>query len=259
MILCGCSPQGSEKDSGSDASGANSTQSGQSTAQNGNAASSASGQDAAGDSAQEPDDDGIVYDEDGAVVQTPSKYVATTQMVVDLSDQAMGNTGETLRLAFLTSKKELDDYYASNKEKYALDKTDSGSDFQTTVKDLNDVFFEKNNVLLIVQSYDKDKGIEIGDTYIEDKGAVIDVYKENPRAPDKTAYIMNVICYQKEDVPRMPEIKQLAPGGMVTEESDPDVIVSLGDDPDESSDQEPEDDGPLYEIDENDNVRLIEE
>lgn len=196
----------------------------------------------------------VIHDEDGNVTSTPSKYVSNTQMTVDLSDSVMAKTGEDLRLAFITSKKELDDYYTANKDKYALDKPDSGNDFKTAVKDLTDEFFSTNNVMIIVQSYDKGKNVEIGDTHIEDKGAVIDIYKETPRAPDKAAYVMNLICYSKNDISKMPEVNVLAAGGLYSDESDPDVIVYLDDD-EEDTDAE---DGPLYIIDENDNVTVVQ-
>ncbi len=282
MILCGCNPNGNGSDSSKAESAQSSgkTQTSQSSSSE-NASSSddksedvsSTGESSAskkegsekqqsGASSKKEDQSSkgkkeeasVIYDQNGDVVSTPSKYVSTTQMSVDLSDSVMAKLGEDLRLAFFTSKKELDDYYTANKDKYALDKPESGSDFKTAAKDLTDEFFESNNVMIIVQSYDKDKGIEIGDTHIEDEGAVIDIYKEAPRAPDKAAYVMNIICYSSDDISKMPEVRILAAGGMYSEESDPDVVVYL----DESDPDEDAEDGPLYIIDENDNVTVVQ-
>lgn len=266
MILCGCTQkandssadEGANTESGSSQTSGNTDSSTKSDASSGSSASDSdkNTQNSTAEKADENSEDGkdaVVYDENGAVIQTPTKYVSTTQMTVDLSDEVLSKTGDSLRLAFITSRKELDDFYNSNKDKYSLDKVDSGSDFKTAVKDLNDVFFESNNAMIIVQSYDKDKGVEIGDTHIEDKGALIDIYKEEPRAPDKAAYVMNIICYSKDDISIMPEVNTLPAGSMYSDESDPDVIVYL----DDSEDPAEEDEGPIYVIDEDDNVSVI--
>ncbi len=181
--------------------------------------------------------DGVVYDEDGAVIETPSKYVSTMQKTIDVSDAELAKTGEDLNSFFFTAKKELDDFVKNNKDKYSLEKTDSGNTFSESTDTFDDTFFETMNVLVVVQSYDKDKGIEIGDTHIEAKGPILDIYKEQPRAPDKAAYVLTIISYKKKEVSKKPEINILPAGEMYTDESDPDVIVSLGD---EDEDEEVE-------------------
>ena len=179
------------------------------------------------------DDSGVVYNEDGEVLETPTKYVSTIQKTVDISDAELAKTGEELKSFFFTTKKELDDFVKNNKDKYALEKTDSGSTFSESTKTFDDSFFDTMNVIVVVQSYDKDKGLEIGDTHIEAKGPILDIYKEQPRAPDKAAYVLTIIGYKKKEVSKKPEINILPAGEMYTDESDPDVIVSLGDDEDE--------------------------
>lgn len=173
------------------------------------------------------DSDGVVYNDEGEVLSTPSKYISTTQMEFDISDAEMAKANEELKISFFTSKKELDDFYSSNKDKYALDKPDNGSDFKTVTKDLTDDYFTIYNVMVVVQSYDKEKGIEIGDTYKNDNGVVLDIYRDEPASADKAAYTMSIICYSKDEVSKVPEINFLPAGTMYADESDPDVIVSV--------------------------------
>ncbi len=214
MLLCGCTQQNETAPDKSSSAG-----------------SSVS---AASEKAQEEvsskvsvDSEGVVYNEEGEVLSTPSKYISTTQMEFNVSDEAAAKVNENLRVSFFTTKKELDDFYSSNKDKYSLDKPESGSDFKTVTKDLTDDYFKVYNVMVVLQSYDKEKELEIGDTYNGDKGVVLDIYRDEPASADKAAYTMNIICYSKDEVSKAPEINFLPAGTMYADESDPDVIVSV--------------------------------
>lgn len=268
MLLCGCTPQDNSASDNSSTAKAESSSSVPAASENNNSAGNDSKTEESGSndntassqadtssqssdvSEEDDDDEGIVYDENGQITETPTKYISNTHTTVNLEDKQMIENKEELRLAFFTTKKELDDFYESNKDKYSLDKVD----FKSLISDMDDGFFEIYNVFIIVQSYDKDKGIEIGDTHREEKGIILDVYKDDPQTADKTAYALNMISYDKTDVSKMPELNVQKAGGLYSEESDDDVIVSYGDD-----DEESVDDGPLYIIDEDDNVHIVEE
>ena len=244
--LCGCSGQnnnsssqtasgGESTHSVSDAGGSEKETAGSSGDNGGEKSAAASAAESKGGSsaAVSQDSDGTVYNDEGEVIKTPTKYVSTSQLTVDISDKEMASFKEDMTLAFLTSTKEFEDWYNAGKDKYSLEKTDSGKTFSELTEGFNDVFFQSSNVLVIVQSYDKDAGIEIGDTHNESDGTYIDIYKNKPASDDKAAYVLNISIYNKEEVSQQPQAKVYPAGELYTDESDPDVIVSVGDDEDE--------------------------
>ena len=177
----------------------------------------------------------VVYNEDGDVIETPTKYLSTSQITVDISDKDMASTGEIQQAEIFTDLKSFESFYNSSKDKYCLEKTDSGKGFKDATENFDEDFFKVSGVLVIVQSFDKVKGMEIGDTHKESSGVILDIYKDKPASKDKTAYVANIIIYKKSDLSKMPEIKVYPAGELYTDESDPDVIVSLGDDEEEES------------------------
>ena len=71
----------------------------------------------------------VVYNEDGDVIETPTKYLSTSQITVDISDKDMASTGEIQQAEFFTDLKSFESFYNSSKDKYCLEKTDSGKGF----------------------------------------------------------------------------------------------------------------------------------
>lgn len=62
-----------------------------------------------------------------------------------------------------------------------------GQDFGFASARYDNVLFNNSTSGIALQKYEMDKGVPPGDVYVEDKGAEIDLYQQQPRAPDQTA------------------------------------------------------------------------
>ena len=51
----------------------------------------------------------------------------------------------------------------------------------------DNVLFNRSTAGIALQKYEISQGVPSGDVYVEDKGAEIDLYQQQPRAPDQTA------------------------------------------------------------------------
>ena len=102
---------------------------GSSSKQEGSSESSRTGTTQTTETTQTEQSGDVVYNEDGDVIETPTKYLSTSQITVDISDKDMASTGEIQQAEFFTDLKSFESFYNSSKDKYCLEKTDSGKTF----------------------------------------------------------------------------------------------------------------------------------
>lgn len=125
-----------------------------------------------------------------------STQINVSKKKIDLQSYDLSKPG----VFTITSVSELNDFYQKNKSSYSLDEVDSGITFSELTKDFDKAFFDENEIIVILQKYDKDNGLEIGDAYIENSELKINVCKTEPSSADKTAYGCSVIGISKNDV-----------------------------------------------------------
>ena len=157
--------------------------------------------------------------EDGETVTdqkslNPSGFIEIGYDTIDISDEeaAKANLDLTETKTFtISSKKELDEFYQENADKYLLDKVDSGKTFQEASKEYDDDFYSIYNQVIIVYQYETDTEAE-PEAKVDDKELTIDLYAKQPESADKTAYSCMVLRYDKEDakdaVPKVTLINQ---------------------------------------------------
>ncbi len=164
---------------------------------------------------------------------TPRQYIDPLKITVDISDSEIISAGTDLSKPltyYIKNRSDLQAFYDKYKKSYALDSTDDGLDFNTSMQSLDDSFFEENDAVIIVQSYSKNDEFEIGDVYKNESGYTIDVYKGEPSSGD-VAYVLDLVAASKDDLDgKDPKLNILSPGGYITEEGDDDdEIVDVDD------------------------------
>lgn len=212
VILCGCSSSDKEKSSSpeSGASGTSQT-SGESSAEK-------SQEDGSGELSEAEESKG-------------KQYMDTLQIMVDVSDKAISGSEtkpDEKKGYFLKTYDEFRKFYNDHKKEFSLEAVDSGSGFKEATKDLEKSFFDIYSAMITLQPYDKTQEIEIGDSYIENKSLTMDIYKEQPRAPDKTGYKLLLICLKKDQCGSLtPKLNILPLSEHYSDESDDGVSVEL--------------------------------
>lgn len=157
---------------------------------------------------------------------TPREYIDPLKMTVDISDKDVAAAKTDLsqpQVYYITNTTELHNFYEKYKSAYSLDKTDSGVTFNEDISTLDNTFFKDNDAVIIVQQYNKNKEITIGDVYKQGSGTAVDIYKEAPSSADDTAYVLDIIGALKTDFSgKAPSLNILPAGGYITDEPDDD-------------------------------------
>ena len=212
VILCGCTSSDKEKSSAPE-SGASGT-------------SQTSGESSAEESAE--DGSGTLSGEEES---QGKKYLDTLQIMVDVSDKAISGSGikpDETKGVFIKTYDEFQKFYSDHKNDYSLENVDSGYGFKEATKDLEKSFFDSYSAMITLQPYDKTQEIEIGDSYTENKTLTMDIYKEQPRAPDKTGYKLLLVCLKKDQCGSLtPKLNILPLSEHYSDESDDGVSVEL--------------------------------
>ena len=155
---------------------------------------------------------------------TPREYIDPLKITVDISDKEVAAAKTDLsdpQVYYITNTTELHNFYEKYKTAYSLDKVDGGLSFNEAVSTLDGTFFKDNDAVIIVQQYDKDKEITIGDVYKQGGGSAVDIYKEEPTYADHTAYVLDIIGALRSDLGgKTPQLCILPAGGYITEEGD---------------------------------------
>ena len=154
-------------------------------------------------------------------------------MSVDISDEKVAAENPDItgsEVYYITSTKELDDFYEKYKKTYSLDEVDSGLVFKAAVSSLGSDYFKENDVFIVVEKYEKGSEFTAGDLYKQDGVTVMDIYKDDPGSAESTAYILDITGALKTDLGgSAPKINILPSGGYITDKpDDEDEIVSEG-------------------------------
>ena len=163
----------------------------------------------------------------------PRKYLDPLKMSVDISDEKVAAENPDItgsEVYYITSTKELDDFYEKYKKTYSLDEVDSGLAFKAAVSSLGSDYFKENDVFIVVEKYEKGSEFTAGDLYKQDGVTVMDIYKDDPGSAESTAYILDITGALKTDLGgSAPKINILPSGGYITDKpDDEDEIVSEG-------------------------------
>ncbi len=163
----------------------------------------------------------------------PRKYLDPLKMSVDISDEKVAAENPDItgsEVYYITSTKELDDFYEKYKKTYSLDEVDSGLVFKAAVSSLGSDYFKENDVFIVVEKYEKGSEFTAGDLYKQDGVTVMDIYKDDPGSAESTAYILDITGALKTDLGgSAPKINILPSGGYITDKpDDEDEIVSEG-------------------------------
>lgn len=109
-------------------------------------------------------------------------------------------TGDKLPATYcITSEDELKSFISTNTKSYSLTTEHTNDDyinktsFVNETKDMDDAYFNSNDILVVVTSYKKDTECDIGEIYEKDGVINIDLSIEEPAFTDAAAYVTFII------------------------------------------------------------------
>ena len=69
--------------------------------------------------------------------------------------------------------------------------------FVTKAKDLNADYFDTNDALIVVSSYDKSDDCDLGTIAVKDNTATVEIWTQTPASAEQTGYICFVVNIAK--------------------------------------------------------------
>ena len=248
MILCSCAsdityvdngqntdnaPAASAEQSKEDQSSKEQDSSSEQSGEQASEAAGASSEDSSEEESSEAESSAESQAESSEKEIEPRKYLDPLKMSVDISDEKVAAENPDItgsEVYYITSTKELDDFYEKYKKTYSLDEVDSGLVFKAAVSSLGSDYFKENDVFIVVEKYEKGSEFTAGDLYKQDGVTVMDIYKDDPGSAESTAYILDITGALKTDLGgSAPKINILPSGGYITDKpDDEDEIVSEG-------------------------------
>lgn len=145
--------------------------------------------------------------------QEPRKYVNYNKIEADIADDSV-SADEGSKVFYISTFEELEGFKKAYGSVYSLDKSDNGLSFNELLElqAVDESFFENSEAVITMQRYEKEDGIAVGEFYIADQGAFIEIYKKEPRAPDGSCCVIYVFCVLKGDLEgNEPQIKVISP------------------------------------------------
>ncbi len=168
---------------------------------------------------------GITIDEDGNIIIDPdiidmddesepeeseemdkrdeSDFLDLSYQMTYLSPTGFSAGTQLPAAYYITSPAELSDFIDNNNKTYSLDVdyTDNNYiekiSFVTKAKDLNADYFDTNDALIVVSSYDKSDDCDLGTIAVKDNTATVEIWTQTPASAEQTGYICFVVNIAK--------------------------------------------------------------
>ncbi len=140
-------------------------------------------------------------EEDPEDDESTGKYITFMCAEVDISDedvQKAGGLPEENQCFVIHSEEELRAFAEKYEETYFLSHVDAGETFAQASADMNEGFFESNNVVITAQRYKKSDGITLWEVYEGGGCTMIDIYKNEPADEREAGYILYLVSGSKK-------------------------------------------------------------
>lgn len=132
---------------------------------------------------------------------TPSsKYLEYAYNIIDISNEKTAAGGLDLSnpaIYTITTKDEFTKFYNDYKTSYCLDDVDSGVTFSQATEKCDDDYFSNYDMIIIVQTYDKNDELDYDRIYIENSELKIETLKNEPSSAENTTYACSIIRVEK--------------------------------------------------------------
>lgn len=156
---------------------------------------------------------------------------------IDISDEKMRLSSIDLSspaIYTVTTADELKQFYNKNKDTYCLDEVDSGVTFSEATDLCDDMYFEEYDMIIIIQKYNKEDDIDLGDVYVEDSELKINILKTEPSLSD-ASFNCSLVRVAKQDRGDAKPVVVVAPPMEITSEINYDEVIVESASPDDTS------------------------
>ena len=163
---------------------------------------SASSEDTSAEESENSENSDTSADESSDENIMPEYLSALTSYTILSSDKLNSKSPDLSEPAVftVTNSDELDKFYDEYKDTYFLDDVESKFTFTETIETVfGESYLDENDIIIMVQKYDSDYGIEVNEVYVEGSELKIQVYKNTPASADKTAYSCCFMGISKAD------------------------------------------------------------
>lgn len=166
-------------------------------------------------------------DEEGTEQKIITKNLEYAFTPIDISDSNMALQSINLKepaVHTVTTQDELKQFYDKYKTTYSLDEVDSGNPFSEVTKSCNEDYFVENDIIFVVQNYNKDEEIDFDIIYVENSELKITTLRSEPSSTD-SAYTCSLIRVAKNDRGNAKPVIIISEPQEEIIESNPDVIL----------------------------------